>query len=190
MSENGEDIPVEEVPQEEVVPQEEEIVEQLRKEAQDFKDKYLRSLAELENSRKRLAREKIESQSYAIQNVILDLLPPLDHFEQALAHAENAETTISGWAKGFEMILQQLKQVLSDHGVTPFDSVGELFDPHLHEAVETETRDDIPEGTVTFEFHKGYKLGSRIIRAARVRVATKAKENNGPQEQNEQIKEG
>jgi len=189
MSENEEDISVEEEPQEEVVLQEEEIVEQLRREAQDFKDKYLRSLAELENSRKRLSREKIESQSFAIQNVVLDLLPSLDHFEQALAHAENADSAISGWAKGFEMILQQLKQVLSDHGVISFDSVGELFDPHLHEAVETEIREDIPEGTVTFEFHRGYKLGSRIIRAARVRVATKVKENNEPQE-NEQIKEG
>jgi len=153
-------------------------LDQLRQEVAEFKEKYLRALAEGENSRKRLSKEKIESQSFAIQNVVLDLLAPIDHFEQALSHAENADEAVAHWAKGFEMILQQLHQVLSDHGVSVFTSLNSQFDPHRHEAVETEEREDVEEGTVVFEFHKGYQLGNRIIRAVRVRVATRPK-NNG-----------
>jgi molecular chaperone GrpE len=170
-----EDIPVETPPP----PSE---IETLKKELCEYKDKYLRALAEIENTRKRLAREKIESQSYAVQNIVADLLQPIDHFEQALKHAEGANKEIAHWALGFEMILQQLRQVLADHGVTPFDSMGNVFDPHLHEAVEMEERGDIAEGIVVFEFQKGYKLSGRTIRAARVRVSTKPKEAEGPLE--------
>ena len=164
-----------------------EAAKEIEEEAKEFKEKYLRALAELENSRKRFSREKIESQSFAIQNVVLDLLQPIDHFEQALAHAEHADATVAHWAKGFEMILYQLKQVLEDHGVTSFTSLGSTFDPHLHEAVETEESEEVAEGTITFEFHKGYKLGSRTIRAARVRVATRPK--NGDEEAQDQNNE-
>ncbi len=165
----------------------EEELEKIQAEAKEFKDKYLRALAELENSRKRFAREKIESQSFAIQNVVLDLLQPIDHFEQALNHAEHADATVAHWAKGFEMILQQLKQVLEDHGVTSFTSMGAQFDPHFHEAVETEESEEVAEGTIIFEFHKGYKLGNRTIRAARVRVATQPKNNEIQETKEEQI---
>jgi len=170
---------------EEVVEGPEEGLEKIQAEAKEFKDKYLRALAELENTRKRLSREKIESQSFAIQNVVLDLLQPIDHFEQALNHAEHADKAVAHWAKGFEMILQQLKQVLEDHGVTSFTSLSQQFDPHLHEAVETEESEEVAEGTIIFEFHKGYKLGNRTIRAARVRVATRPK-NNETQTKEEQ----
>jgi molecular chaperone GrpE len=145
----------------------------LQTELQEYKDKYLRSLAEMENTRKRLTREKVESQSYAVQNIVTDLLQPIDHFEQALLHAESAKGDITTWAKGFEMILGQLRQVLSDHGVSSYESKDLPFDPHLHEAVETEERPDVPEGTVVFEFQKGYRIGGRTIRPARVRVSTR-----------------
>ena len=148
-------------------------IESLQTEVQEYKDKYLRALAETENTRKRLAREKVESQSYAVQNIVTDLLQPIDHFEQALHHAEEAKGDITTWAKGFEMILEQLHQVLSDHGVSSYKSISLPFDPHMHEAVETEERPDVPEGTVVFEFQKGYRLGGRTIRPARVRVATR-----------------
>ena len=74
------------------------------------------------------------------------------------------------------MILEQLRNVLVDHGAAPYESLGMVFDPHLHEAIETEDRDDIAEGTIIQEFQKGYKLSGRIIRAARVKVATHLKE--------------
>lgn len=151
-------------------------VEALKKEVNEYKDKYLRALAEVENTRKRLSREKIESQSFAVQNIVADLLQPIDHFEQALKHSKGANKEIAHWAVGFEMILQQLRQVIADHGAAPFDSLGCVFDPHLHEAVETEERDDVAEGIIIFEFQKGYKLAGRVIRAARVKVAEKPKE--------------
>ena len=150
-----------------------EIIGNLEAQVLEYKDKYLRALAEIENTRKRLTKEKIESQSFAIQNVIADLLQPVDHFELALKHAEAVPGEAAKWALGFEMILQQLRQVLADHGVTAFDSLNCSFDPHLHEAVETENRDDLPEGTIIQEFQKGYQLGGRTIRAARVKVSTK-----------------
>lgn len=157
------------------LPTPESVIQSLKDEVQELKDKYLRALAEIENSRKRLAREKIESQGFAIQNVISDLLQPIDHFEQALAHADQAVGDVAVWAKGFSMILQQFVQVLSDHGVVPYSSIGQMFDPHLHEAVETEERSEVPEGSIVFEFQKGYRLGGRTIRPARVRVATPPK---------------
>lgn len=157
-------------------PSPEEEANKLKQEVTEYKDKYLRALAEIENTRKRLSREKLESQSFAVQNIVSDLLQPIDHFEQALKHAEASTKEIAHWASGFEMILQQLKSVLEDHGATPFDSLGALFDPHLHEAVETEEREDVAEGTVVKEFQKGYTLSGRTIRAARVKVATRPKE--------------
>ncbi len=163
-----------EQPQHESLPPSPESADEvLQAELQEYKDKYLRALAEAENTRKRLAREKVEAQSYAVQNIVVDLLQPIDHFEQALHHAEEAKGDITTWAKGFEMILEQLRQVLVDHGVSSYSSLSLPFDPHMHEAVETEERPDVPEGTVVHEFQKGYRLGGRTIRPARVRVATR-----------------
>lgn len=154
-------------------PDSSEIIGNLEAQVLEYKDKYLRALAEIENTRKRLTKEKIESQSYAIQNVVADMLLPIDHFELALKHAEAVPGEAAKWALGFEMILQQLRQVLADNGVTAFESLNSPFDPHLHEAVETMERDDVPEGTIVQEFQKGYQLGGRTIRAARVKVSTK-----------------
>ncbi len=160
-------------------PPEEEIA-RLKAEASEYKDKYLRALAEIENTRKRLSKEKLESQSFAVQNIVADLLQPIDHFEQALKHAESTNKEIAHWAFGFELILNQLRSILADHGAVPYDSKGMIFDPHLHEAVETEERADVPEGTIIEEFQKGYKLAGRTIRAARVKVATRP--NQGKEE--------
>lgn len=168
-----------EVPNEAAVPSEDEIGK-LKAELAEFKDKYFRALAESENTRKRLQKEKIESQSFAIQDVVLDFLQPLDHFEQALNASQMASDEIKHWAIGFRMILQQLKQVIQDNGITTFDSVGEAFDPHLHEAIETEENATFTEGTVMQEFTRGYKMGSRVIRPAKVKVATGPK-SNGPE---------
>ncbi len=158
--------------QEEILEAQVSPLETVEKELSEYKDKYFRALAEGENTRKRLQREKIESQSYAVQSVILDLLHPLDHFEQALRHLDKASDEVRTWGIGFTMILDQLKQVLNDHGVTGFDSKGSLFDPHLHEAIETEETESVPEGTILEEFVRGYQLANRVIRPARVKVAT------------------
>lgn len=140
---------------------------------EDFKDKYFRLLAEMENTRKRMQKEKHEMTRFAIENVIAEVLSPIDTFESALGFTEQMSEDTRNWSKGFAMILSQFKDILSNHNIAAFHSMGEMFDPHKHEAVEVEETEDHPEGTILKEFLKGYKSGDRIIRAARVKVARK-----------------
>lgn len=146
-------------------------LDSLRKELADCKDKYLRGLAESENARKRLQKEKQESIQYALQNVIVDFLHPIDHMENALKFAQQMSDDVKHWASGFQMILTQFKDVLSNNGVTPFASEGKPFDPHRHEAVETIETDAFAPNTVVEESLKGYSMGEKTIRPARVKVS-------------------
>jgi molecular chaperone GrpE len=145
--------------------------EALKKDLAEAKDKYLRTLAESENARKRLQKEKQEMIQYALQNVIVDFLTPIDHMENALGFTGQMSEDVKHWATGFQMILSQFKDVLSNNGVTPFASEGKHFDPHRHEAVETVETDKVPPGTVVEESLKGYVMGEKTIRPARVKVS-------------------
>jgi molecular chaperone GrpE len=118
-----------------------------------------------------MQKEKQESTRYAVDNVMSELLGPLDNLENALGFAEHSSEETRNWAMGFRMILAQFKEIMQNHGIVPFSSEGMRFDPHLHEAVEMEETDKKPEGTVLQEFIRGYKSGERIIRPARVKVA-------------------
>lgn len=163
-------------------------LEQLKKEANEFKDKYLRGLAEAENARKRLQKERQELTQYAVQNAIVDFLNPIDHFENALNFTQQASDEVKHWAIGFQMILNQFKDVLASNNVTAVKSVGTHFDPHYHEAVEMVTTTDYPPGTVIEESLKGYKMGDRTIRPARVKVSKApqpvSKEEKQPDDKN------
>lgn len=152
-------------------PEQPDSQDKLLDELKEYKDKYFRALAEIENTRKRLQKEKLESQSFAVQNAILEFLQPLDHFENALKASNQASSEVQNWVKGFEMILAQLKAVLDSHDVSSFETVGKAFDPNFHEAIETEEREDVAEGTILQEFLRGYKMGNRVIRPSRVKVA-------------------
>lgn len=143
----------------------------LQKEMLEYKDKYLRLLADAENSRKRLQKERQEISRYAIENLIVDFLRPLDNLENALRFAQEMSDEVRNWAFGFQMILTQFKDVLAQHGVIPFDSVGKPFNPHEHEAVEMVESTTQPAGIVIEENVRGYRMGDRTIRAARVKVA-------------------
>lgn len=143
----------------------------LRKEAADYKDKYLRLLADGENARKRMQKEKQELIQFALQNLICEFLHPLDHLENALKSTEGMSSEVKHWAIGFQMILAQFKDVLTNNGVTPIHSKGKLFDPNIEEAVETVETDAFLPETVVEEFIRGYKMGDRVIRPARVKVA-------------------
>lgn len=146
-------------------------LEKLQKESAEYKDKYIRLLAESENARKRMQKERQDMIQYALQNTITDFLIPIDHMENALKHAKQMSDEVKHWAVGFEMILGQFKDVLSNNGIAPFESQGQPFDPHLHEAVEMIETDEHVPGTVVEQTIRGYKMGSRIIRPARVTVA-------------------
>lgn len=146
-------------------------LEQLKKEAFEYKDKYQRALAEAENARKRLQKEKQEMIQYALQNIFIDFLNPIDHLENALKFADQASDEVKHWALGFQMILNQFKDVLSNNGVTPFQSEGMRFDPLRHEAIEMVETSEYPPETIVGESLRGYMMGNRTIRPARVTVA-------------------
>lgn len=154
----------------------------LQKEAIEYKDKYLRLLADAENARKRLQKERQEITRYAVENLVVDFLHPLDNLENALKFAQDMSDEVKNWAFGFQMILTQFKDVLANNGVVALESQGMQFDPHLHEAVEmVETSSYIP-GTIVEESVRGYKMGDRTIRPARVKVAKAAAPKAEPQE--------
>ncbi len=142
----------------------------LKAEVQEAKDKYLRLLAESENTRKRMQKERQEFSKYAIESTVKEFLHPLDSLENALKFAGQGSDEVSNWAIGFKMILTQFKTVLSDHGFVSFNSEGAHFNPHDHEAVDTLETSDLAPGTIVQEFTKGYRVGERTIRHARVKV--------------------
>lgn len=153
-------------------------LEKLQDEAKEFKDKYLRQVAESENARKRLQKEKEELMKFAVENVIGDFIKPLDQFDKALGFAEAGSDEVKNWALGFKMILEQFKEVLRENGVQPFDANGE-FDPHLHEAIETVETDEFTPGTIIEQLSRGYKMGQRLIRPAKVKVAKAPAKKDG-----------
>lgn len=150
--------------------------EKLQNDASESKDKYLRLLAESENARKRLYKERQELTQFSIQNVITDFLNPIDHMENALKFTQQMSDEVKHWALGFQMILGQFKEVLSSNGVQAFVSEGKPFDPHYHEAVEMVETDEYPPGIVIEESIRGYKMGDRVIRPSRVKVSKAAAE--------------
>lgn len=161
----------------------EELLKPLKveEELKEYKEKYLRLLAETENMRKRMQKEKQEMTRFAVENVITEILTPIDNLENALQFTQHLSEEMRNWAQGFQMILGQFKDVLHNHGITAFHSEGMLFDPHKHFAIETEETEDHPEGTILKEYVKGYRSGDRTVRPARVKVAVppEAKKNQG-----------
>lgn len=143
----------------------------LKDQVKQEQEKYFRALADMENSRKRMQKEKHDTTRFAVENMINEFLAPLDNFENALSFAHQHSEETQNWAKGFEMILTQFKDILANHKVTSFQSEGLKFDPHLHEVIEMEETEKYEDGTIIQEFVRGYKCGDRILRPARVKVA-------------------
>jgi len=174
--------PSEEVNQEKQLPTSEDLQFELRNQ----QEKNLRLLAEMENARKRMQKDKHDTTRFAVENVIGEFLSPLDNFENAFSFTHQASEEVQNWAKGFEMILTQFKDVLSSHNVTPFSSEGLHFDPHMHEVIEVEETEKHEEGTVIQEFVRGYKCGDRILRPAKVKVAKKPTKEGEESQANEE----
>ena len=139
----------------------------LRAENQQLKDRYLRTLADFENFRKRNDREKADFFKHALGAVLRDILPVLDNFDRALEHAEEGDE----FHKGVLLIYKQLFDVLQRHGLKPVDEVGTRFDPNIHEAVIREEDASVPSHTVVAVLQRGYFLHDRLLRPAMVKVA-------------------
>ena len=140
------------------------------KEIAELKDKYLRTLADTENARKRVRQQSEESVRIQREAILRDLLPIIDNLERALA-ASREGTDAKTIVDGVEMTVRTLIDFLRAQGVTPVQSVGQAFDPNRHEAVDHVASQTHPPNTVVDEFHRGYLIGDRVLRPARVSVA-------------------
>lgn len=144
-----------------------------REKAEDNWNQYLRAVAELENTRKRAARDVEQARRFAIERFAADLLAVKDSLEMGLNAASDANDKADALVEGTEMTLKQLNQVFDKFGITEMDPKGEKFDPELHEAMATQPSTEAEPDTVLTVVQKGYLLNGRMLRAARVLVARK-----------------
>lgn len=150
---------------------EESCEDKAQKEIEQLKDKLLRHAAEFDNYKKRASKEREDLYAMSVCDTIEKILPVKDNLERAVAAAENAEGEAS-LADGVKMILKQLDEVFSAIGIEPIKSVGEVFDPELHNAVMHEENDEFGENTVSEELMKGYIYKQqRVVRHSMVKVA-------------------
>ena len=145
-------------------------------------DKYLRLAAEFENYKKRMYRQNQELIHNAEAGVLKELLEVQDNFERALSSA-NDKKDFKAFKKGIKMILEQMNKILDDHNVSQIETVGNLFDPELHEAVIQIETDKHPEGVIAQELSGGYRKGERVIRHAKVGVSS-GKKNDKENDEN------
>jgi molecular chaperone GrpE len=143
-------------------------------EAKNNYERFLRQVAELDNVKKRSAREREEISRFANEALIKDLLPVVDNLERALAHASGGGNG-KPLVEGVEMVLKGLLDVLSKHGVAQISAIGEPFDPSKHEAMAQVESDNHEPNSVVEELHKGYTLRDRLLRPALVSVAKPSK---------------
>jgi molecular chaperone GrpE len=146
--------------------------DQVMRERDDYRDRLLRSIAEFDNYRKRIERERKELSEFVSFEILHDLLPLVDDLERALAAADGTQT-VASYRAGVELIHKQLAELLRKKGVTPIETQGADFDPHVHQAVATELSTVHRDNEVIEELRRGYRLGERLLRPAMVKVASR-----------------
>lgn len=152
-------------------------LKRVQEENRELKDRLARRQADFENYRKRVDRERTETYNRVVADVASKVLGVLDNLKRALETESSVEASESDefrhFLSGVDLIYKQLSGVLEALGVKPIISVGEQFNPHIHEAVVTEVTDEVEPDTVVQEIRTGYRLGDRLIRPALVKVATR-----------------
>lgn len=144
-----------------------------KKEEVDFKSKYYYVAAELDNFRKRAEREKENLVKYGNERVLTDLLQVMDNFERTIDMLKHdQDPKVKNIVTGIDMVQKQFLDALTKHGLTPVQAVGKEFDPNFHEAMAQEYAEGAKPNHVIKEFQKGYTLNGRLIRAAKVVVAS------------------
>jgi molecular chaperone GrpE len=150
--------------------------ETLQAENADLRDRLLRTVAEMENLRKRTEREVSDTRSYAIASFARDMLTATDSLSRALMvlpaeTRETADGTLKSLIEGIEMTEREMQRLLAKHGVKPIEAEGEKFDPHKHQAMFEVPDPTRPEGTVVQVVQTGFAIGDRVLRPAMVGVA-------------------
>lgn len=145
-------------------------IAEAKAEALRFKEQWMRSAADFDNFRKRSRKELEDTRKAGREELLKDLLPVFDNLERAMTSAERA-TEVKPVSDGLKMVLRQFTDTLGRSGITKVPTVGNLFDPGLHEAIQQVESDEHPAGTVVAEVQPGYLQGDRLVRAAMVVVA-------------------
>ena len=153
--------------------EEEDLLEMERTRAQNMEDRYLRVNAEFENYKKRMLRESSDRFKFFNLDLIKELLPSLDNIDRAISHAKSDNTDVESIIVGLEMVDKMTHEVFEKFGVTRVKTVGEEFDPNIHQAVGVDDSASVPDNQVVEECLGGYALHGRIIRPAMVRVSGK-----------------
>lgn len=147
-------------------------LEDSKKQAEEAADRLLRAYADLENAKKRLARDKEDFLRFANEKLMRELLPILDNFDRALIHAEpGLEDSAASLKEGIVLMRKQFADFLSRHGVKRVEALGKKFDPNLHEALGHVESAEHPDETVLEEMEAGYVLEGRLLRPAKVRIS-------------------
>ena len=137
-----------------------------KQELEETQDRYKRIMAEFDNYKKRNQKEREGLYNSLVSDIVTSFLPILDNLEKAV----NAETADEGYKQGVQMVQKQFIDTLANLGVTPIETIGEQFNPELHEAVSSVEAEDLKSGTIKEEFRKGYKIGQKVIRHSMVVV--------------------
>lgn len=176
--EADQDAPEEQTADAEVGPEELQAeVQRLTELYEQEHDSHLRAVAELQNFRRRTAREQAERLQFANQQLLCQLLPIADNLERAVAHGDE-DASGEDFARGVELVLSELRRVLEIFGVERIDAEQETFDPAVHEAVAQVETDEAAEGTILHVDSPGYRLHDRCIRPAKVIVARRPSEQS------------
>jgi molecular chaperone GrpE len=149
-------------------------VEQLKKERLDMSSTLSRRQADFDSFRKRTERERSETFQKVLSRLASKMIPVVDNLNRALDSAANSpdkSSEIQQFLDGIVLVNQQIQDILNEMGIVPILAVGEKFDPHFHEAVSTEQRDDVAANTIIEELLRGYRVGEIVIRASMVKVA-------------------
>ncbi len=145
--------------------------DKLRLQVGQLEDRLLRTAAEFENYKKRMARQYQDMVRSANDSLILELLEVVDNFERALNHVED-NTDTDAYRKGTELIFAQMLNLLKKYDIRPIEAVGQPFDPNIHDAMMRIDTDEFDEGIIAVEVARGYRQGERVIRHSRVGVST------------------
>ena len=157
-----------------MTPEQFEELKALAAKADENWERLVRTTADFDNFKKRVAREKTEAIQFANSSLLQKLLPVMDSFEMALSALQNTkDEKSSSLQAGIMMVQSQLKNILAESGLEEIDATGKPFDPTQHEAVSQQETTDVPEGQVVQQMRKGYKLRERLLRPASVVVAIK-----------------
>jgi molecular chaperone GrpE len=145
--------------------------DQLEREKAELQDRLLRTLADFDNFRRRAERDRSDFIQFAGMEIVRSLLPVLDDFERAMKVETPDLEHVKEYVKGIELIYQRLLETLKKAGLEPMETIGKRFDPNLHQAVDRDHTEEVPDQTVLQEYQGGFNFKGKLLRPAMVKVA-------------------